>query len=357
MKLVFIGVSHWHTSFYLEPALEMKGTAVVGVSDPNPRVAKDYAERLNCQWSTDYRDLCNRVKPDFVFALGRHCDMPEEARFLIEARIPFAMEKPCGLNSQEVSALANEAKAKGAFAAIPFVMRQGRLLAEVRRRAQGEDIQYLSFRFIAGPVSRYRQAGCDWMLEPAQSGGGCTINLAVHFFDLFRVFMGKRPIRVTTAVMANAAWGLAIEDYSLVVLQSGAKTCLVETGYIYPAPVAVFDMRFSIRTDRHYFVATGPDALEVSDEQGRRETLNLPTTNVPHYRDFVFDILDRVREGRPPLADMADMAEVMNLVDVTLAVIRDIRLPDVIASLVKAKSDRIFLIPVKQQMLLLSVPH
>lgn len=316
MRLAFIGVSHWHTLFYLEPALEMKGISIVGVSDPDPQVAKDYAERLNCQCSTDYRDLCDRVKPDFVFALGRHCDMPGEARFLIDAQIPFAMEKPCGLNSQEVSALANHATARGAFAAIPFVMRQGRLLAAVRQRAQGEDIQYLSFRFIAGPVSRYREAGCDWMLDPGQSGGGCTINLGVHFFDLFRVCLGKSPIRVKTAVMANAAWGLAIEDYSLVVLQSDAKTCLVETGYIYPAPAAVFDMRFSIRTDHHYFVATGPDTLEVSDEHGRRETFHLPTTNVPYYRDFVFDVLDRVRGGRPPLADMADMAAVMNLVDI-----------------------------------------
>jgi hypothetical protein len=61
--------------------------------------------------------------------------------------------------------------------------------------------------------------------------------------------------------MANAAWGLPVEDYSLVGLQGDGRTCLVETGYIYRAPVAVFDLRFSIRTDHHYFVATGPETF------------------------------------------------------------------------------------------------
>jgi len=39
------------------------------------------------------------------------------------------------------------------------------------------------------------------------------------------------------------------------------------------------------------------------------------TTNVPHYRTFVHDVLDRVRNGRPPLARIADMVPIMRLID------------------------------------------
>ena len=77
----------------------------------------------------------------------------------------------------------------------------------------------------------------------------------------------------------------------------------------------MFDMRFSTRTDRHYFIPTGPDTLGVSDEREHQENLSLPTTNGPHYRDFVFDALGRVKEGKGPLADMTDMAEVLRLVE------------------------------------------
>ena len=33
--------------------------------------------------------------------LGLHRDMAEEARFLIDSRIPFAIEKPCAVNAAE----------------------------------------------------------------------------------------------------------------------------------------------------------------------------------------------------------------------------------------------------------------
>ena len=35
MRVVLIGVSHWHTPFFLNPCLEMPDVTIVGVSDPD----------------------------------------------------------------------------------------------------------------------------------------------------------------------------------------------------------------------------------------------------------------------------------------------------------------------------------
>ena len=94
MRIVLIGVSHWHTPFYLDPLLTMPDMTVIGVSDPDITRAEEVAAKPRCPAFADYRDMCARLRPDFAFALGRHCDMAEEARFLITERIPFAMEKP-----------------------------------------------------------------------------------------------------------------------------------------------------------------------------------------------------------------------------------------------------------------------
>src|SRR6185295_13444838 len=125
MKIAFIGASHWHLPLYLEPALAMPGVTIAGVADPMPQVVDALKARLNCAGDTDCRALCARVKPDLVIALGRHCDMPEQARFLIAEKIPFALEKPCGLNERDVAAIARKAEAAGAFAAVPLVFRHG----------------------------------------------------------------------------------------------------------------------------------------------------------------------------------------------------------------------------------------
>ena len=86
MRIVLIGVSHWHTPFYSEPVLAMPDATIVGVSDPDAARAAPLAEKARCPVFTDYREMCAQLKPDFAFALGRHCDMADEARFLIESR-------------------------------------------------------------------------------------------------------------------------------------------------------------------------------------------------------------------------------------------------------------------------------
>jgi predicted dehydrogenase len=303
----------------------MDEVQIVGVSDPDPETARQLGEDMGCGWASDFRELCTKVKPDFVFALGRHCDMAEEAAFLLDQGIHFAIEKPCGLNAYEVRKIASQAARKGAFVAVPFVWRHSELLDVVRQRSNDESLRFVSFRFIAGPPMRYVAAGCPWMLDPALSGGGSTITLSVHFFDLFRVLTARAEAEVAFALMSNSTWGLPIEDYSVVGLRSGASLCIAETGYGYSAFLRPFDMHFSIRTEQHYFVASGPEDLEVSGPGKSGEALRVRTTSDPYYRVFVEDVLERVRHDSPPVAGLDDMTAVMELVDRAYALARTSR--------------------------------
>ncbi|MDB5510686.1 MAG: Oxidoreductase domain protein [Enterovirga sp.] len=315
MKVAFIGASHWHLPLYLDPFLALPDAEVVGISDPDGAYVSKVSARLGCAGDTDFRELCRRTRPDFVFALGRHVDMPDEARFLIEEGIPFAIEKPCGVTQRDVATLAELARARGAFAAVPLVFRDGDLTPLLEAEAaRGEGVQTMSFRFIAGYPARYLDAGCGWMLDPALSGGGCTINLAVHFLDLALTLLGA-DVEVSQATMSNASWGHAVEDYSAVTLRSGNRTCLVETGYLYPGPTSTFDMHFAVRTRERYIIAHDPRTVEVLDHAGNSERLAIGTTNVPNYARFVADVLERARTGRAPLATLQDMVPVMGLVD------------------------------------------
>jgi len=245
--------------------------------------------------------------------MAPHSDMPALADFLIEAGIPFAIEKPVGVDEAEVARLA--AKAGDHFVAVPFVFRYSGFFKTLSEIAATETVHYAGFRFIAGPPSRYIQAGCEWMLNPARSGGGSGINLGVHFLDMCRLLWQDAPPQVASALTSNSAAGTAVEDHSLIALRSGARTCLIETGYLYPAPVGVFDMHFSVRTDSHYIVASRPDEIEISDIRGNRRTVAATTTNMPHYPTFVSDTLARLRAGERPVAGLADMRAVMHLVD------------------------------------------
>src|ERR1700744_4463438 len=132
MRIALIGVSHWHTPFYLDPLLGTPGVSVIGVADPEPTRAEEVASKARFPAFTDYREMCVLHGPDFVFALGRHCDMAEEARFLIAERIPFPMEKPCAITAAEAHDIADRAVRAGLFAAVPFVIRYSPLIETIR---------------------------------------------------------------------------------------------------------------------------------------------------------------------------------------------------------------------------------
>src|ERR1043165_3902726 len=280
MKLAFVGASHWHLPLYLEPALAVPGVTIAGVADPDPNAVDALKAKLGCAGDTDFRELCRRVKPDFVIALGRHCDMADQARFLIAENIPFALEKPCGVSAREVAGIAQAAETAAAFAAVPLVFRNGDFFALLRDQPS---IQHMTFRFIAGFPQRYRAAGNDWMLDPALSGGGCTINLSPHFLDLALALMGP-DVTVHQAAMSNAAWGEKIEDYSCVTLARGADRCVIETVYLFPAPTSTFDMHYAVRTPARYIVAHDPETIEIVENDGKRAMHKMLTTNVPNHR-------------------------------------------------------------------------
>ena len=142
MRIVLVGVSHWHNLFYANPVLDMKDAAIVGVSDPDAARAQPWADKAKCPVFTDYREMCAKLKPDFAFVLGRHNQMADEARFMIDARIPFAIEKPCAYNAAEARDIAQRAQAAGVFAAVPLVVRYSPVINTIREVAAGEQIQY-----------------------------------------------------------------------------------------------------------------------------------------------------------------------------------------------------------------------
>jgi predicted dehydrogenase len=320
MRIVLIGVSHWHTPFYLDPALEMPDVSIVGVADPDLERAALVGAQAKCPVFADYQEMCAKLQPDFAFALGRHCDMAEEARFLIAQKIPFAMEKPCAISSAEAHDIADRAAAAGVFAAVPFVFRYCKLIDTIREIAPNEQLQYLSLKFVGGMVDRYRQQRVEWMLDRATSGGGPLLNLGIHFMDFCRVLLGDAKLTVTGAAISNRAAGLTIEDHAVVLMQGGGATSMVETGYLYPAPNSVFDMHYSIRTERHYFAARDDSTLEIVTDDRQHATRAMKLTNVYFYPTFVRDTLRRLQHGEKPIADLSDNAAAVDLVQAAYAI-------------------------------------
>jgi predicted dehydrogenase len=142
-RIAAIDVSHWHSAYdasYLRILRDL-GCEIVGVSDRSERIARDRADHFGGTPYTDFRRMIEEPRPEFVIALGRHCDMPETFRFLVGASVPFLMEKPWGTDAATVADLARLAAARGAWVSVPFMTRYSFWAVTVKRMIEAGDFR------------------------------------------------------------------------------------------------------------------------------------------------------------------------------------------------------------------------
>lgn len=327
MKVALLEASHWHTPLYLD-SLEANGIEVVAVSDSENVKGQAIADRFGCTLYSSSDQLLEREQVDFAFAFGRHSDMPALAEALIARRIPFALEKPCGISMSQVTRLRKLAEEANVYCAVPFIFRMSDLLSAVEG-IEGRipsNFNYMSVRFIVGSPDRYAAAGAGWALDPMFSGGGSTINVATHFIDFFRLITGKEVVRVS-AIMNSRTHQGDVEDYSLLTMQTeDGVTGLVETGYSFPSTAdEQREFSFTFSSDRMY-AKSGPDRIEIRDRHdlaaGTR-SLRLRLETDVYYPLFVKRVLAECRTGVKPIASLRDAEAMMQVMDAAYASARE----------------------------------
>src|SRR6516165_10114294 len=238
-RVAAIGVSHWHSIYdasYL-PILRDLGCDIVGVSDRSERIATERATRFGSRPFADYRQMIETTRPEFVIALGRHCDMPEIFRFLVGAGIPFTMEKPWGIDPDTVADLARLAAEKRAWVSVPFMQRYSFWAVTAKRMIETGGfgrISHIVYRTIRPTMQRYLEWDSPWMADKSQAGGGALLNLGGHGFDIARFVTGEEP-EVASCIMSRRAHESEVEDYALATLRTRSGIVFHnEVGYTMP---------------------------------------------------------------------------------------------------------------------------
>lgn len=312
LNLAFLGVSHWHVPLYLE-GVERESLHVSAVSDPDREKAEAVGRRLGCRGYTDYQTLLEQEKPDFVFAFAPHYEMPPLAMELIRRKIPFSIEKPLGLTALDVSRVLDAAEKNGVFCSIPFVWRHSPLIRQFRERVKPEDILHLSFRFIAGPPSRYEEPS-PWMLERRLAGGGCMTNLGVHFIDMAMYLTGSKEGEVLgSSYHFDPRYDVEIYASSLCRLSGGA-TLSLETGYAFPMDEEKRDNRWNIVTKNGYYTL-GDGCFEERVYGERTKRIRMSTDSDIYYSTFLIDSLEAYLAEKTPMAGLRQMLAARKLLD------------------------------------------
>jgi len=317
IRVAAIEVSHWHAlndAAYLRHLVAMPDVELVAIQDSDAGlVARRAAEVGSPPTFTDYRKMLAAIRPDFVVALGRHRQMAGIAHDLLDQGYPFLMEKPMGINAQEVEAVAAKAARLGAFVAVPLAQRYGPFAKRARELLGAKRFGPLSHIYIRinrpGPA-RYQAWDCAWMLDPAEAGGGCLRNLGPHGLDMFLHLTGE-DAQVTGAQLSWRAHERSVEDYASVMLCSASGILgTVEVGNCFPRDGTDGEWKIAGRDA----ILTMKDGIMKLATAAGEETLPGADVTAPYFT-AVGDALDHWRRGASPPISAHDCARVVRLID------------------------------------------
>jgi len=327
MRVAAIGVSHWHSlydSAYLVHLAGIPDTELVAIQDESASVTVKRAAALgNPAVYTDYRKMLTETRPDFVIALGRPSRMAETAHHLLDQGYPFLMEKPMGVDADEVRRVADKAAARNVFVAVPlgqryqpFTTRARQLLAERRFGP----ISHFYVRQNRPTSARYPAWDAPWMLDPREAGGGCLRNLGPHGLDLF-LFLTGEDADVTGAQVSSRALGQPVEDYASVLLRSASGVLgTIEIGNTFPRVGTDGEWKIAWR-DAILLLKDG--TLRLITAEGEETAAGEPAE--PIALTALRDALDHWRRGLPPPIGVHDCLRVVRLIDQAYALARRVK--------------------------------
>jgi predicted dehydrogenase len=292
----------------------MPDVELVAIQDSNAGLAAKRAAEVGSPLTfTDYREMLATTRPDFVVALGRHRQMAGLAHDLLDQGYPFLMEKPMGISASEVEAVAVKAARLDAFVAVPLAQRYApfaKCARELLAVGRFGPLSHIYVRINRPGPARYQAWDCAWMLDPAETGGGCLRNLGSHGMDMFLHLTGEEA-QVTGAQLSRRAHECPVEDYASVMLRSASGILgTVEVGNGFPRNGTDGEWKIA---GRDAILTMKDGILKLSTAEGD-ETFPGSDVTAPYFLT-VRDALDHWRRGAPPPISVHDCARAVRLID------------------------------------------
>lgn len=164
---------------------DLKGVRLVGVADPSEQSRSLYRPFDGVAAFTDYREMIDRVRPDYaVVAVPTefHCEV---ACDVMKRKVSVLVEKPIAKRVDHAELMIATALAENVKLMVGHVERFNPAVREIKRRVEAQDIGQL-FQLHARRLSPFPSRIADV---------GVILDLATHDIDAMHYVTGSRVIR------------------------------------------------------------------------------------------------------------------------------------------------------------------
>lgn len=204
---------------------EIESSELVAIADLDEARGKELAEKYNCKYYKDYKELLDKEKIEAVTIAVPSKFHHETGAEVLSRNIHVLMEKPIAMTEEEANSLIDCAKKNKVKLMIGHIERFNPGVIKLKELVDKGELGKIT-SVIA------RRVG---IFPPQIKDANVLIDLGVHDIDIINYLLGKEP----NAVYCNGGRALidSREDYAEIFLKYGDASGYVQVNWITPVKV------------------------------------------------------------------------------------------------------------------------
>ncbi len=309
------------SAFHIKALQQIEEVELVTICDIVEEKAKQYGDKYNLDWTTNYDKMINDQNIDVISVVvpsGLHADLGIKAA---NAGKHVVVEKPIDITLEKADALIEACKKNivtlGVISQLRFYDSMLKVYEIVNSGKLGKVIQGDAYIKWYRSEEYYRSGG--WRGTKKMDGGGAFMNQGVHYIDLLLSVMGS--VKSVISKVKTVARNIEVEDIGMAMIEfnSGALGVIQASTAMYPGLPA----RLEIHGTKGTIIFEG-EVIKLVDIEGeesyQKENVDAKgaanPSNIdvsPYVREYN-DILSAIKENREPKVSGTEARKALELI-------------------------------------------
>lgn len=291
------------------------------VCDKNEDRAKSFAEKYDCGYYTDYKELLKKEKDvDCISACTPHVNHAEITINSANAGKHVITEKPMAMNLEEADKMIAACKKNNVKL---FVVKQNRYNEPIKKLKEALGKGRFGKIFYGNTTVYWNRPQGYYDQEPwrgTKTDGGVLMNQASHHIDMLRWLMGDvKAIKATTGTLTHK---IESEDIGLVILKfkNGALGTIVATTCVFPhnleGSVTIMGTKGTVKVGG--VALNKMDMWNFEDWNNDDEIIktahNPPNVYAFGHLEYLKDVVESIEKNTPPKVDGEEGRKTLKLI-------------------------------------------
>jgi glucose-fructose oxidoreductase len=339
LRVAIVGLVHGHVHGFLQQSMHSSEIQIVGIAEPDQKLALQYAARYGFEKTLLFADLdemLQKTHPQAVLVYTNTYDHRHVVEICARRGVHVMMEKPLAVSLEDALAIEKAAHAGKIQVLVNYEttwypsnraaydLSYGKSLGEIRRVVVHDG--------HSGPKEvNVEPEFLAWLTDPKLNGGGALFDFGCYGADLMTWLMdGKRPETVT-AVTQQIKPDIypRVDDEATIVLTYPKAQAIVQASWNWP-----FSRKdVEVYGQSGYVITVQRDAVRVrrGGEESREELVTAKPPPAPYDNSLSYlraVVVDRVQQdGLSSLETNLTVMEILDAARRSAASGRTIRLP------------------------------